>query len=147
MRSTTDAISPDVQPFVAEIVSSYLTKNQIAPADLPVLITTVYESLVSLGSPREPEPPTPAVPIPQSVKRDYVVCLECGWRGLTLGRHLAAIHGFSREEYRSRWKLPHGHALSAPSYSARRAEIAKQIGLGGRMQADRAATSATETRK
>jgi predicted transcriptional regulator len=146
MDSATDATAPELQPLVAEIVSSYLANNQVAPADLPNLITTVYDSLASVGS-QQPEPPTPAVPILQSVKPDYVVCLECGWRGLTLGRHLEARHALSRDEYRSRWELPHGHALSAPNYSARRAEIAREIGLGGRMQANRAAASTTDIPK
>jgi predicted transcriptional regulator len=34
------------QSLVAEIVSSYVENNQIAPADMPTLINTVYQSLV-----------------------------------------------------------------------------------------------------
>ena len=37
------------QSLVAEIVSSYLKKNQLSPAELPALINTVYQSLLSLG--------------------------------------------------------------------------------------------------
>jgi predicted transcriptional regulator len=121
---------PVDQSLVAEIVSSYLKKNQLSPAELPALINTVYQSLLSLGQPPEPEPPTPAVSIRRSVTRDYVVCLECGWRGHVLRRHLQARHGLSPDEYRRRWELPSHHALVAPAYSERRSGIAKQLGLG-----------------
>jgi predicted transcriptional regulator len=118
------------QSLVAKLVSSYVKKNHLPPADMPALINTVYQSLLSLGKPHEPEPPTPAVPIRRSVTRDYVVCLECGWRGHVLRRHLQARHGLSPDEYRRRWRLLSDHALVAPAYSERRSGIAKQLGLG-----------------
>jgi predicted transcriptional regulator len=66
--------------LVAKIVSSYVRKKQLAPADMPALITTVRRSLLSLGKPIEPEPNrTPAVPIRRSVTPDSVISLECGW--------------------------------------------------------------------
>ncbi len=122
--------SLDLETHVAEIVSNYLAKNQVAASDLPALITTVYQSLQSLG--KTPEPLTPAVPIRQSVTRDYVVCLDCGWRGFTLRRHIGLKHGVSPNEYRAKWGLAASHAITAPAYSARRSETAKQIGLGQR---------------
>jgi predicted transcriptional regulator len=118
------------QSLVAKVVSSYVKKNQLSPADMPALINTVYQSLLSLGQPPEPEPPTPAVSIRRSVTRDYVVCLECGWRGNTLRLHIQAKHGLSADEYRTRWGLSAYHALVAPVYSERRSEIAKKLGLG-----------------
>ena len=91
------------QSLVAEIVSSYVTKNQIAPADIPKLITTVYQSLSAAGRAAEPEPArTPAVPIRQSVRPHYVVCLECGRRGHMLRRHINAAHGLTPDQYRAR---------------------------------------------
>jgi predicted transcriptional regulator len=120
-----------LEALVAEIVSSYLAKNQVAPSDLSQLITTVYQSLHSLGTAPEPEPPrTPAVSVRQSVTTDYVVCLECGWRGSTLRRHIGARHGLDESAYRQRWNLRPDHALVAPGYSAKRSELARQIGLG-----------------
>src|SRR6266478_291789 len=69
------------------------------------------------------------VPIRRSVHRDYVVCLECGWRGQMLRRHIAG-HGLSVEQYRARWSLRPDHPITAPDYSERRSTIAKQLGLG-----------------
>ena len=77
------------------------------PINSGTLISTVHQALAGLGK----QPPetggerTPAVPIRRSVHRDYVVCLECGWRGLMVRRHLATGHGLTVEQYRARWNL------------------------------------------
>jgi predicted transcriptional regulator len=120
------------QSLVAKVVSSYVKKNRLPPEDIPALVNTVHQSLLALGKPPEPEPPIPVVPIRRSVTRNYVVCLECGWRGRILRRHIQARHGLSRDDYRTRWGLPFDHALIAPAYSESRSEMAKQSGLGQR---------------
>jgi len=60
----------DLEPLVAEIVSSYVRKNHVAPDQISLVIETVYQSLVALGKPVAPAR-TPAVPIRQSVTRNY----------------------------------------------------------------------------
>jgi predicted transcriptional regulator len=72
----------------------------------------------------------PAVPIPQSVRRDYVVCLECGFRGKILRRHLLVRHSLDVAAYRARWQLSPDHPVTAPAYSEQRSAMAKQFGLG-----------------
>lgn len=74
--------------------------------------------------------PTPAVPLRRSVRRDAVVCLDCGWRGKMLRRHLGTRHGLSGDEYLKRWGLPNDHPLTAPNYSEQRSSLAKELGLG-----------------
>src|SRR5712671_4504603 len=118
--------------LTTQIVAAYARRNQVAADALPALISTVHEALGRLGT-TLPEPAgerTPAVPVRRSVHRDYVVCIECGWRGQMLKRHLATGHGLSVEQYRGRWTLPREHPMTAPSYSERRSGLAKQIGLG-----------------
>ena len=85
---------PRVDPFqVARIVSSYVRHHTIAADQLAGLIVNVYRALAGLGrAPPAQEPPRPAVPIRLSVQQDYVVCLECGFRGQTLRRHLGDPH-------------------------------------------------------
>jgi len=118
------------QPLVARIVSSYVKKNQVATADMPGLINTVYQSLIGVGKAPEPAPRDPAVPIRQSVRPDYVVCLECGLRAKMLRRHIQTHHGLSAEQYRAKWKLSPDHPITAPAYSEQRSAMAKQLGLG-----------------
>jgi predicted transcriptional regulator len=118
--------------LTSTIVVAYVRQNQIGSDQLGMLISTVHQALSGLAKPAaeiETER-TPAVPIRRSVHSDYVVCLECGWRGLTLKRHLTSRHGLSIDRYRARWKLPREHPLTAPSYSERRSGLAKQFGLG-----------------
>jgi predicted transcriptional regulator len=110
---------------------SYVAENSVGVDQVAELISTVHRTLSGLG---ESTPAAvalePAVPIRRSVQPDYVVCLECGFRGQTLRRHLRTAHGFEPPAYRIRWKLSPDHALVAPVYSERRSTMAKGIGLG-----------------
>jgi predicted transcriptional regulator len=128
-RVSDNPAAPAIRSMVAEIVSSYLKKNQIAPADIPALINTVYHSLLAAGKAPE-QSRAPAVPIRQSVRPNYVVCLECGRRAKMLRRHLRDTHGLSPEQYRARWRLSSDYPLTAPAYSEQRSAMAKEFGLG-----------------
>jgi predicted transcriptional regulator len=117
--------------LVAEIVGGYVAHNSVSVDHLSGLISEVHQSLGSLG--REApvqEVHVPAVPVKRSVQRDYVVCLDCGFRSQMLRRHLRIKHGLDAAAYRARWKLSADHPLTAPSYSERRSALAKQLGLG-----------------
>jgi predicted transcriptional regulator len=129
-----------VNPLLtAKIVGSYLRLNTVGAGQLPDLITTVHRSLRELGrqAPVE-EVLTPAVSVRQSVRHDYVVCLECGYRGKTLRRHMSSRHGLNRDEYLRRWGLQPDHPLTAPAYSEHRSTLAKQLGLGRKPKAEEA---------
>jgi len=121
--------------LVAEIVSSYVRNNSVAIDQLGGLIATVHQTLSGLGT-NAPAPAdadeklAPAVPIRRSVQPDHVVCLECGFRAVTLRRHLRVAHGLEPAAYRVRWRLATDHALTAPAYSERRSTMAKELGLG-----------------
>jgi predicted transcriptional regulator len=129
-----DHAMPDEQPseFVAKIVATYVRRNQVPPDQLASLISTVHHALGQLGKPAaEAEGPRiPAVSIRRSVHHDHVVCLDCGWKGQVLKRHIASGHGLTVEQYRARWNLLADHAMTAPAYSERRSTMAKQLGLG-----------------
>jgi predicted transcriptional regulator len=116
--------------LVALIVGSYVAHNNVGIDQLSRLILEVHRSLGGLGKEALPEALVPAVPIKRSVHRDYVVCLECGYRSKMLRRHLGSQHGLEAADYRARWKLSPDHPLTAPGYSERRSALAKQLGLG-----------------
>ena len=118
--------------LVVAIVRSYVVKNEMAADRLGGLITAVHRALGSLGmtAPLAAEALAPAVPVRRSVQQDHVVCLECGFRGKTLRRHLRVRHGHDVAAYRARWKLSPDHPLTAPAYSEQRSAMAKQRGLG-----------------
>ena len=131
-----DGSSPKVDSnLVAEIVSSYVRKNSVAIDQLGGLIATVHQTLSGLGT-NAPAPVgakqklAPAVSIRRSLQPDSVACLECGFRGKTLRRHLRIAHGLDPAAYRTHWKLAMDYPLTAPAYSAHRSAMAKQLGLG-----------------
>jgi predicted transcriptional regulator len=144
-----DAMPTEEQPGLkrkrtGQIVAAYLRKNKLSSEGLASLIATVYETLGRLGEPVEPVVErTPAVSIRRSVTQNFVVCMECGWKGQMLRRHLTARHGLTLDQYRGRWKLSREHAMTALGYSERRSAMAKQLGLGrtGRSEAMKATTS------
>jgi predicted transcriptional regulator len=115
----------------AEIVAAYARHNQLSADQLGSVISIVYDALGRLGEPVEVVVErTPAVTIRRSVQHDRVTCLECGWSGNMLRRHLTARHRLTTDEYRARWNLPREHAMTSPAYSERRSTMAKQSGLG-----------------
>lgn len=70
-----------VAAMTAEIVSAYVSHNQIATAELAGLISAVAGQLGRIGSgPKQPAEKTvePAVPVRRSVQPDHLVCLLCG---------------------------------------------------------------------
>ncbi|HTV26951.1 MAG TPA: MucR family transcriptional regulator [Xanthobacteraceae bacterium] len=119
---------------VSVIVSAYVGHNTIAPADLPVLITSVNTALSELGQAPATAPAarSPAVPVWRSVTANAIVCLDCGWSGQMLWRHLTTAHNLTPQQYRERWKLPATYTLVAKHYSHRRSQLAKSLGLGTR---------------
>ncbi len=116
--------------LTTRIVAAHVASNPIAATDVPGLIATVHETLGTLG-PEEPAPkPEPAVPIKQSVKPEYIVCLEDGKKQKMLKRHLKTAHDMTPDDYRKRWGLSPDYPVVAPNYAKQRSALAKKIGLG-----------------
>src|SRR5215469_14188751 len=131
----------------AMIVSSYVRHHTLRPEQLSDLITTVHHALSHLGQPIQTEEVrTPAVSVRRSVHHDYVVCLDCGYRGKTLRRHIATRHGLNRDDYLKRWGLRSDHPLTAPSYSEQRSMLAKELGLGRKAAAEVATARTSRAR-
>ena len=91
--------------LTTEIVAAHVSRNAISIDQIAALIKEVHKTLSGLGSGPEPVKP-PAVPIKKSVQKDANTCLECGWSGKLLKRHLSTAHDLSVKEYREKWRLP-----------------------------------------
>jgi predicted transcriptional regulator len=129
----------------AMIVSSYVRHHTLRPEQLSDLIATVHHALSHLGQPMQIEEVlTPAVSVRRSVHYDYVVCMDCGYRGKMLQRHISTRHALNKDEYLKRWGLRSDHPLTAPAYSERRSTLAKALGLGRKPKAE-VAPAATAT--
>ncbi len=118
--------------LTSDIVAAHVSNNDVSVDDVPSLITNVFTALSGLGGADTPEEvrPDPAVSIRSSVKKDHIVCLDCGKKMKMLKRHLSTEHDMSPDEYRARWELPGDYPLVAPNYAETRRDLAKKIGLG-----------------
>jgi predicted transcriptional regulator len=136
MAATGDRLS-----LVAKIAASYLRSNSVSVNQIGALISSVGMALeqaskigraadeaalaASVEAARKP-----AVSITQSVRREYIVCLEDGKHAVILKRHLRTAHGLTPQQYREKWRLPHDYPMSAPAYSEQRSQLAMGAGLG-----------------
>ena len=119
--------------LTADIVAAFVGNNSVASGDLPPLISNVFRSLSGAGLPEIERPanaPTPAVPIKRSITPDFLICLEDGAKVRMLKRYLATRYNLTPDQYRQRWGLGRDYPMVAPSYAAKRSELAKSFGLG-----------------
>ena len=143
----------DEKALMARILSSYLSNNTVAAADLPSVVETVKKAF---GGSVEAVPTTPsdsvtkswqpAVPVKKSVTPDAVMCLCCGQRFKTLRRHLQTTHQLSPREYRATFGLKKDYPIVAPNYAAQRSGLAKSLGLGRKVGVKAAAKKAAAKR-
>jgi predicted transcriptional regulator len=123
--------SETVLRLTAQIVAAHIEHNSVQAEALPGLIEKVYQTLRDVGqAPVEPSRPVPAVPIKQSVKGDFIICLEDGKQLKMLKRHLMTAYKMTPAQYRARWSLPADYPMVAPNYAKVRSSLAKKIGLG-----------------
>ena len=129
-----DEASPnELVEFTAEIVSAYVSNNDVRPEELSTLISEVHAALSRAPhgqSEPEPEPQQPAVSVRRSVTPDYIICLEDGKKFKSLRRHLQSDHGMTPDQYRAKWGLKKDYPMVAPSYSEARSALARSLGLG-----------------
>ena len=124
----------DLLEMTADIVSAYVSHNQIKADAVPGLIETVFASMETIAKsddkPDEGPKPDPAVPIDESLTDDFITCLEDGLQFQSLKRHLRVKYNLTPDAYREKWGLPKDYPMVAPNYAKRRSELAKKAGLG-----------------
>ena len=119
--------------MTSDIVAAYLGNNRLPTVEIPNLVADIHATLAahSLDT-KKPfqRRREPAVPIEDSITQDHIICLEDGKKLKMLKRYLRTHYDMSAEEYLQKWGLPADYPMVAPSYAARRSELAKEIGLG-----------------
>ena len=143
----------DEKGLIAQILSSYLSNNTVAPGDLPSVIQSVKKAFS--GSAETTSTPMsegeakiwePAVPVKKSISPEAITCLICGGTFKSLKRHLHSAHQLTPREYRDGFKLKSDYPIVAPAYAARRSDLAKSLGLGRKAGAKPAAKKASTKR-
>ena len=95
----------NLSELTADIVSAYVSNNNVRAEDLATLISEVHSALKKAPNGKAepaPEPQEPAVPIKKSVTPDYIISLESGQKFKSLKRHLMNSYGMTPDEYRAK---------------------------------------------
>jgi predicted transcriptional regulator len=121
-------VDANLTELTAVIVASFVSNNTLTAVELPALIASTHEALALIDT--GPGPPsvdqTPAVPIEDSVTRDYLICLNDGRKLKSLKRYLQRKYSLSPAAYRDLWHLPEDYPMVAPAYAELRSKIAKR---------------------
>ncbi|ABY28596.1 MucR family transcriptional regulator [Methylorubrum extorquens] len=119
--------------LATEIVTAYVTRNQVQAAELPGLLRSVHSGLLRLssgsGEPTEEPRTLTATEIRRSIRPEGLISFEDGKAYKTLRRHLTK-RGLTPEAYRAKWGLPVDYPMTASAYSAQRSQLALDRGLG-----------------
>ncbi|MCJ2073855.1 MucR family transcriptional regulator [Methylobacterium sp. J-030] len=125
--------------LAARIMSAYVTRNSVPADNLPDLLVTVHRSILALNRPAQPPARRASeAQIRASIRPDALVSFEDGKPYKTLRRHLT-LRGLTPEAYRAKWGLPVDYPLVSATYSARRSDISRQIGVNQRLRMKAAA--------
>ena len=119
--------------IAAQVLCAYLSRNTVAPDDLPGLSARTFAALEAVfaggaaatcrGGPLSPEE------IAASVTPDSILSFENGRRYRSLRRHLRQ-RGLTDTQYRTKWGLPDDYPLVARSFSDLRSNAARARRLG-----------------
>ncbi|MGV7030899.1 MucR family transcriptional regulator [Methylobacterium symbioticum] len=125
---------PDVFELAAKIVIAYVAHNSVPSGQLPDLVSTVHQSLRTLGAPAKEElKKATDAQIRASIRPDSIISFEDGKPYKALRRHLT-LRGLTPEAYRAKWGLPIDYPLVCATYSAERSRISRAIGLGQKLR-------------
>ena len=119
--------------MTADLVSAFVSNNNVPVAELPALIASVHAALTGLGNeaaaePAGPDKPTPAQ-IRKSITPDALISFEDGKSYKTLRRHLT-LRGLTADAYRAKYGLAADYPMTTANYSAQRSALAHALGLG-----------------
>jgi predicted transcriptional regulator len=122
----------------AELTIAWLSNpnTRVNAEDIGGVLRQVHQAVKELEQPaQEPETSasqefTPAVSVRKSLaSKDHIISMIDGKPYKSLKRHLST-HGLTPQQYRERYGLKPDYPMVAESYSEKRRDLAKQIGLG-----------------
>ncbi len=141
--------------LAAEIVTAQAANTPMSPEDISDAINKVHQTLTRLqahesGQAAIETSQASATPVDEdlaklrttpnrAIKKNTVVCLECGAEFKILNKKHIASHGLSPVEYREKWGYGTRQALAAKALSEKRRKVAQEAGLGQKMVAARKA--------
>jgi predicted transcriptional regulator len=131
--------------MAAEIVTAQAGVARMSADELSEALTKAYHSLKTIKAIEDglaPEIPAAgaaaiAMEPKASIQRNKIICLECGKEFKQLSRSHLRSHGLTPKDYKKKYNLKAGQALTAKSLSAKRRKTAKDRKLGEKLAAAR----------
>ncbi len=115
--------------MAAQIVSAYVSRNEMPRSEIAKLLADVHVALVGLDK-GSAAAPVQKQQYKKTVFPNYLICLEDGRHFKSLKRHLRVKYALTPEQYRAKWGLPADYPMVAPRYAETRSKLAKTMGLG-----------------
>ncbi len=121
--------------MAAEIVAAQAGHAAMTAEEMDAALKKAFDALKSIkaieeGVEAEPTPMDPK----KSIRKNKVICLECGKEFKQLGNRHLKEHGLDAKEYRKKYGFKARQPLAAKSLSKKRSKTAKAHGLGERLQ-------------
>ncbi len=124
--------------MTVDIVREQSKVTRMLPTELADLLDTTYKSLRNIAEDRveeasKTETLTSAINPKASIRKNKVICLECGKEFKILsGLHLSS-HALTARQYKQKYWFSLRQPLTAKSLSAARRKTAMERGLGQKM--------------
>lgn len=133
-----------------EIVLAQASTRAMTTEEMKAALQETFNMLKSLDGGTETEAETEKtvdVDPKKSIKKNKIVCLECGQEFKVLtSKHLAS-HGLDGKSYRAKYGFRKGQALCAKVVSERHSEFSKARGIPEKMREYLDARSAKKAEK
>jgi predicted transcriptional regulator len=137
--------------MAANIVTANATGRGLSTDQIIDMLKSVAATLESLSTTPTTEvlqaeltpEEKPSLTWQESIGRNSITCLLCGFQGTTLNAHIRRKHHLSSKEYCAQYGIPRKTPLVSKAYSAKRSKMAKESGLGLKLQEARQAKRAT----
>ena len=127
-----EAVQTTILNATAQIAAGYFSNNKVDEEKIIDIVENIYSNLVSIFDKTSSYALEPFVNPDDSVKPDYIICLEDGKKLKMLKRYLKAKYNMTEAEYKEKWGLPKNYPMVAPNYAKKRSQLAKKTGLGQR---------------
>jgi predicted transcriptional regulator len=131
--------------LAANIVTANATGRGLSTEQIVDMIKSVACTLEGLSTPpaaeviESPQEAKPAMTWQQSIGKNSITCLICGFQGTTLNAHIRRKHSLTSKEYSTQFGIPTKTPLVSKAYSAKRSKMAKDSGLGEHLRKAREA--------
>jgi len=123
----------DLVSQTALIVASQASAQEMDAGDIVDSIRVVHAALMACETGRETQEAflerlgeTPMA----SIKKDEIICLECGQPFKLLANRHLALHGLTPSQYKAKWRMRKGTPLSCIDLTKKRRAYAKKAEMG-----------------